>query len=171
MADSSSSGNPFPLAGDNNGGGGGDVDGSVAGASGTSSGGLALSRGALIAIIVVVVVVALVGSMSPPQILPPPSLPSKLTNPPPRTVASSVLFFVAKKREWTVKETLRRSARKVVTVLTPRRSEFPRSVKEGGRSKFDDVPPTPRIKPEYLDLEKGLDKPKKKKGPSFGRKE
>ena len=60
----------------------------------------------------------------------------------------------------------------MVTALTPRRSEFPKSVKEGGsRAKFDDVPPTPRIKTEYLDLEKGLDKPKKKKGPSFGRKE
>ncbi len=169
MADSSSS-SSFPLAGDNSGGGGADVDGSIAGASGTSTGGLVLSRGALIAIIVVVVVVALVGSMSPQS--PPPNLPFRLTNLPSRTVASSVLFFVAKKREWTVKETLRRSARKVVTVLTPRRSEFPRSVKEGsGRARFDDVPPTPRIKPEYLDLEKGLDKPKKKKGPSFGRKE
>ena len=167
MADSSSS-SSFPLAGDNSGGGAADVDGSIAGASGTSTGGLVLSRGALIAIIVVVVVVALVGSMSPQSS--PPNSPSKLTNLPSRTVASSVLFFVAKKREWTVKETLRRSARKVVTVLTPRRSEFPKSVKEG-RAKFDDVPPTPRIKPEYLDLEKGLDKPKKKKGPSFGRKE
>lgn len=88
----------------------------------------------------------------------------------PATVASSVLFFVAKKREWTVKETLRRSARKVVTALTPRRSEFPKSVKEsGGRSRRDDVPPTPRIRPEYLDLEKGLDKSKKKRT-NFGRK-
>lgn len=85
-----------------------------------------------------------------------------------------VLFYVAKKREWTVKETLRRSARKIVTALTPRRSEFPRSVKEstgrgGDRARLDDVPPTPRIKSQYLDLEKGLDKPKKK-GISFGRK-
>jgi hypothetical protein len=54
--------------------------------------------------------------------------------------------------------------------LTPRRSEFPKSVKEsGGRSRLDDVPPTPRIRPEYLDLEKGLDKPKKKRA-NFGRK-
>jgi hypothetical protein len=122
----------------------------VAGASGTSTGGLVLSGGALAAIIVVVVLVALVG------------------------IASMVLFWVAKKREWTVKETLRRSARKVVTALTPRRSEFPKSVKEssgrgGGRSRLDDVPPTPRIKPEYLDLEKGLDKPKKKRA-NFSRK-
>jgi hypothetical protein len=73
-----------------------------------------------------------------------------------------------------MKETLRRSARKVVTALTPRRTEFPRSVKESGsrggrRSRLDDVPPTPRVKPEYLDLEKGLDKSKKKRT-NFSRK-
>ncbi|KAL2260962.1 hypothetical protein VTK26DRAFT_4899 [Humicola hyalothermophila] len=125
------------------------IDGSIEGASGTSTGGVSLSQGALIAIIVVVVVVALVG------------------------IATSTLFYVAKKREWTVKETLRRSARKVVTVMTPRRSEFPKSVKEsssrGGRAGSDDIPPTPRIKPEYLDLEKGIEKPKKKRA-HFSRK-
>lgn len=49
----------------------------------------------------------------------------------------------------------------MVTALTPRRSEFPKSVKQqqaksrGGRARFDDeIPPTPRLKPE--DLEKGL---------------
>lgn len=83
---------------------------------------------------------------------------------------SAVLFYVAKKREWTVKETIRKSARKVVTALTPRRAEFPKSVKEfnpsgsrsgsksrGNKSSLDEVPPTPRIRPEHfnLDLEKG----------------
>ncbi|KAK3905245.1 hypothetical protein C8A05DRAFT_41780 [Staphylotrichum tortipilum] len=139
----------FPLAGQGSDSGGEVVDGSIAGASGTTTGGVALSRGALIGIIIVVVVVAIFG------------------------IATSALFFVAKKREWTVRETIRRSARKVVTVLTPRRSEFPRSVKEstgGGRSKLDDVPPTPRIKAEYLDLEKGLDDAKKKKRGSILRK-
>ncbi|KAK0671990.1 hypothetical protein QBC41DRAFT_314437 [Cercophora samala] len=138
---------PFPLTPteDDVAGHGSPDDGSLAGASGTSSGGITISRGALVAIIVVVVVVALAG------------------------IASSVLFYVAKKREWTVKETIRRSARKVVTALTPRRSEFPRSVKEGrggGRVKLDDVPPTPRLTPERLeDLEKGLEAKKKgKKG-------
>ncbi|KAL2264873.1 hypothetical protein VTJ83DRAFT_7383 [Remersonia thermophila] len=127
MADTSS----FPLSGDPNLDTGEEIDGTSAGASGTSTGGVTLSPGALIAIIVVVVVVALAG------------------------IATSVLFYVAKKREWTVKETLRRSAKKVVTALTPRRTEFPRSVKEGRSGKLDDVPPTPRIKPEHLDLEKG----------------
>lgn len=74
-------------------------------------------------------------------------------------VASAVLFYLAKKKEWKVRESIRRSARKVVTALTPRRSEFPRSVKESGKTsrgrvRLDDVPPTPRLKPE--DIEKGL---------------
>ncbi|KAK4666123.1 hypothetical protein QC763_406690 [Podospora pseudopauciseta] len=145
---------PFPLTPteDDVAGHGTPDDGSLAGASGTSSGGITISRGALVAIIVVVVVVALAG------------------------IASSVLFYVAKKREWTVKETIRRSARKVVTALTPRRSEFPRSVKEGGgsrngRVKLDDVPPTPRLTPERLeDLEKGLEGKKKNKKSNFSRK-
>ncbi|KAK0641202.1 hypothetical protein B0T16DRAFT_461295 [Cercophora newfieldiana] len=132
--------NPFRGGGEDAGAGtagaapGSVADGSAAGASGSSSGSLELSRGGLIAIVIVVVFIALVG------------------------IASTVLFFIAKKREWTMKETLRRSARKVVTALTPRRSEFPKSVKDsvgrGGRmNKLDDVPPTPRIKPS--DLEKG----------------
>lgn len=47
-----------------------------------------------------------------------------------------------------------------MTALTPRRTEFPSSVKDGpmrsraGRSRIDEVPPTPRLKPE--DLEKGF---------------
>lgn len=71
-----------------------------------------------------------------------------------------MLFFVAKKREWKVRENLRKSARRVVTALTPRRAEFPRELKDEGprsksRGRLDDVPPTPKLKPE--DLEKGLD--------------
>ncbi|KAM7207486.1 hypothetical protein V8F20_002172 [Naviculisporaceae sp. PSN 640] len=123
-------------------------DGTAAGASGSSSNGIVISRGGLIAIIIVVVLVALVG------------------------ILSAVLFYIAKKREWTMRETIRKSARKVVTALTPRRTEFPKSVKDfnpsgtgsrsgsksrGNKSSLDEVPPTPRIKPEHfvLDLEKG----------------
>lgn len=60
-----------------------------------------------------------------------------------------------------------------MTALTPRRSEFPKSVKDstgrrgGGRVKLDDVPPTPRIQPD--DLEKGLEKANKKPA-NFSRK-
>ncbi|KAH8897088.1 hypothetical protein GQ53DRAFT_712806 [Thozetella sp. PMI_491] len=132
----------------------GSGDGTIEGASGTSDGSVQISRGALVAIIIVVVIIAILG------------------------ISTSVLFYVAKKREWTIKETLRRSARKVVTALTPRRSEFPKSVKEssgrsrGGRGmKLNDVPPTPRIKPEHLelDLEKGANTTRPKRG-NFSRK-
>jgi hypothetical protein len=88
-------------------------------------------------------------------------------------VSTAVLFYIAKKREWKIRETIRRSARKVVNALTPRRSEFPKSVKEfggdsRGRTRIDDTPPTPRIKPG--DLEKGdstVDKPGKKRSNSI----
>ncbi|KAI1175901.1 hypothetical protein F4777DRAFT_293635 [Nemania sp. FL0916] len=125
-----------PLSGDNSPGGA--VD-DAAGAAGSSPGAAQLSHGALIAIIVVVAVVVVLG------------------------ISTAVLFYLAKKREWRVRESIRRSARKVVTALTPRRSEFPRSIKESsgrssrGRVRLDDVPPTPKLKPE--DVEKGLGKP------------
>ncbi|KAI2633448.1 hypothetical protein GGS21DRAFT_135705 [Xylaria nigripes] len=109
-----------------------------AGAAGSSPGAIQLSHGALIAIIVVVAVVVVFG------------------------ITTAVLFYLAKKREWKVRENIRRSARRVATALTPRRSAFPRSVKKvQGRSsrrhvRIEDVPPTPRLKPE--DVEKGLAK-------------
>lgn len=65
-----------------------------------------------------------------------------------------------------MKETLRRSARKVKTALTPRRTEFPASVKDPETSSTrrmrtrtsDDVPPTPKWRSG--DVEKGLSKAK-----------
>ncbi|KAJ8112991.1 hypothetical protein ONZ43_g5259 [Nemania bipapillata] len=117
----------------------------AAGAAGSSPGAVQLSHGALIAIIVVVAVVVVLG------------------------ISTAVLFFLAKKKEWKVRESIRRSARKVVTALTPRRSEFPRSVKESsgrssrGRVRLDDVPPTPKLRPE--DIEKGLAKSNFRQGP------
>jgi hypothetical protein len=74
-----------------------------------------------------------------------------------------------------MKETIRRSARKVKTVLTPRRTEFPDYVKDGSSSSrrartriADDVPPTPRLTPE--DVEKALgDAKSKKTGRKWGR--
>ncbi|CAK7219245.1 hypothetical protein SBRCBS47491_003780 [Sporothrix bragantina] len=138
MADTTQSAS-FPLGTVSYADGGGSSDGSgvdnAGGASGTSSGGINISHGAMIAIILVVVLVAVIG------------------------ISSAVLFYLAKKREWKVRESIRRSARKVVTALTPRRSEFPKSVKERrpdgsrGRVRLDDVPPTPRLP---KDLEKGL---------------
>lgn len=127
----------------------------AAGASGSSAGAMEISKGAMVAIIVVVVLVGVIG------------------------IGTAVLFYVAKKREWKVRETIRRSARKVVTALTPRRTQFPDSVKEQmsgsgrsreGRVRLDDVPPTPRLP---RDLEKGLgqeDKKADKKRTNFSRK-
>ncbi|KAI5861387.1 hypothetical protein GGS23DRAFT_148853 [Durotheca rogersii] len=116
---------------------GGGIDDS-AGASGSSPGVVQISHEAMIAIIVVVAVVCMLG------------------------ISMAVLFYLAKKREWKVRESIRRSARRVVTALTPRRSEFPKSAKGSssnssrGRVRLDDVPPTPKLRAE--DIEKGLAK-------------
>lgn len=54
-----------------------------------------------------------------------------------------------------MRATIRRSAKRVATALTPRRSEFPSSVKQGKRNsrRIDEVPPTPKVR--GFDLEKG----------------
>jgi hypothetical protein len=139
--------------------------GTEAGASGQDKGG-GISQGGMIAIIVVVVTVSVIGStllFHAVGVAKHPFHPHRQTagtNHSQTTVVSAVLFYVAKKREWKVRESIRRSAKKVVTALTPRRSEFPRELKDGGgprskrRARLDDVPPTPRLRPE--DLEKGM---------------
>lgn len=76
-------------------------------------------------------------------------------------VASSVLWYLAKKRSWEVRKTIRRSARKVATALTPRRSTFPKDIQQQrrstrGASKIDEVPPTPKVR--VSDVEKGNSK-------------
>ncbi|OCT54173.1 hypothetical protein CLCR_00321 [Cladophialophora carrionii] len=78
-----------------------------AGAAGPDTGSVNLSRGATIAIAVVVSVVVILG------------------------VTMTTLFFLAKKRQWTMKETIRRSARKVssavkavTTPMTPKKMTF-----------------------------------------------
>jgi hypothetical protein len=166
---SSSTSDPFPLAteqpytGNDGDANSGAVDVN-AGAAGTSTAAAGISQTAMIAIIVVVSVVGVLGSTSRTILV-----LRNAGNPPPCShvsnqalVSMAVLFYLTKKREWKLREKMRRSARKVVTALTPRRSEFPRSVKEGsgrsgrGRVRLDDVPPTPRLRPE--DLEKGLAK-------------
>ncbi|TAQ85988.1 hypothetical protein B7494_g5688 [Chlorociboria aeruginascens] len=104
---------------------------STAGASGPDSGSITLSKGGLIAIIIVVVVISVFG------------------------IASSVLWYIAKKRSWEVRKTIRKSARKVVTALTPRRSTFPKDVhgqrSSKGLTRIEEVPPTPKF---YGDVEK-----------------
>ncbi|KAI9844616.1 MAG: hypothetical protein M1837_005468 [Sclerophora amabilis] len=69
--------------------GGSDTVDDAGGASGDSTGFVNLSRGATVAIIVVAVVVGVGG------------------------VASAVLFYLAKKRQWEIRRSIRRSARRL----------------------------------------------------------
>ncbi|TVY83663.1 hypothetical protein LSUE1_G002886 [Lachnellula suecica] len=111
---------------------------SEAGAAGPDSGSFTLSRGGIIAIIVVASFVCIFG------------------------IVSAVLWYIAKKRSWEVRATLRRSAKRVATALTPRRTTFPKDVHDRrntrrstrGLTKIDEVPNTPRAK----DIEKGQSK-------------
>lgn len=123
-----------PAAGDAGSSAGSSTGDSDQGAAGPDSGSITISRGGIIAIIVVVVCVVIFG------------------------IASSILWYLAKKRSWEVRKTIRRSARKVATALTPRRSTFPKDVQKVRRSsrgltKIDEVPPTPRARSS--DIEKG----------------
>ncbi|CEJ91064.1 hypothetical protein VHEMI06802 [[Torrubiella] hemipterigena] len=115
--------------------------GTEAGASGDSSANsISLSTGGMIAIIVVVVIVAIIGAVT------------------------ATLFFIAKKREWTIKETIRRSAAKVKRVMTPKRTEFPDSVKRqmgGSTGRRDRRPSTSRSSAD--DVEKAWPLPADKK--------
>jgi hypothetical protein len=60
------------------------------------------------------------------------------------------LYYLAKKRSWEVRKNIRRSARKVATALTPRRSTFLKDVRNSrrqsrrGLQRIDEVPSTPR---------------------------
>ncbi|KAL9113869.1 MAG: hypothetical protein Q9227_002003 [Pyrenula ochraceoflavens] len=107
LAQSPTSSNSFPLATGNNPslnpagspGAPSDPDSAssvnAAGASGGGDGGVDLSNGAIIAICVVVAVVVIIA------------------------VASAILFYLAKKRQWAVRASLRRSVRRL-NPLTPR---------------------------------------------------
>ena len=123
---------------------------SDAGAAGPSSGSIQLSTGALVAVIVAVAVVVIGGSELEKS-------PREATFANCRIVASSVLFYIAKKRSWEVRKTIRRSAKRVVTALTPRRSTFPKDVHQkrptrSGMTRIEEEPHTPS---RSIDLEKG----------------
>lgn len=133
--------------------------GTEAGASGDSSkNSMSISTGGLIAIIVVVVVVTIIGSKCREPFL---CDRFRIFADSSTPVSTATLFFIAKKREWKVRETLRRSARKVAAALTPRRTEFPDSVKgrsgpsrQGRPSRFASKENMLRSSSE--DVEKGL---------------
>ncbi|ERF74562.1 hypothetical protein EPUS_00692 [Endocarpon pusillum Z07020] len=91
----------------------------TAGASGSSQTAISLSTGDQIAIGVVVGLVALIG------------------------MGSAILFYIAKKRQWEVRASLRRSARRVTTAFkarTPVKANFSRRDR-GGAVRID--PPSP----------------------------
>lgn len=146
---------PFPLPTYANPGYDGTKGGDIGNGGDSSTSSMGISTGGLIAIVVIVFVVAIIGGM---QFFPPPGLPSLTSKTP---VCTAILFFIAKKREWKASEVLRHSVKKVVAAITPRRTEFPNSVKRSMKTSKrdrstlsdDDVPPTPRLRPE--DLEKG----------------
>ncbi|KAK2761644.1 hypothetical protein FQN54_001472 [Arachnomyces sp. PD_36] len=71
-------------------------DSDAAGAEGSSSGSINLKKGDEIAIIVVASLVVVIG------------------------VASAILYYLAKKRQWQVRASIRRSARRIAEPFTPR---------------------------------------------------
>ena len=101
----------------------------AAGSAGPDTGSVNLSKGATIAIAVVVSLVVVLGSrfLSNTICLARSMVLTSLCS----AVTMAVLFFMAKRRQWTMKETLRRSARKVssavravTTPLTPKKMTF-----------------------------------------------
>jgi len=113
-----------------------------AGASGSASGGFSLSRGGMIAIIVVVVTVAVLG------------------------ILSITLFIVAKRRQWKVRESIKRASRRLTGRTAPK-SEAQRRKRSGmvaGAGRGQRAPPGTRLvlrkegvisETELKDVEKG----------------
>ncbi|KAL2846790.1 hypothetical protein BJX68DRAFT_268505 [Aspergillus pseudodeflectus] len=104
----------------------------AAGAAGPSSGG-GMSTGGMIALCVIVGVVVIIG------------------------FSSAALFYLAKKRQWKMREKIRRSARHVVqAVKTPLTPRFPRSQRPHPRDRERIPREAARAKPQRLptDVEK-----------------
>ncbi|PFH60589.1 hypothetical protein XA68_10690 [Ophiocordyceps unilateralis] len=108
-----------------------------AGASGNNSGAMSLPTGGLVAIVVIVVAVCLIGA------------------------TTTTLYFLTKKREWKLRERVRKSARRVASVLTPRRAQFPNSARKPGSSSLsgrskptDKAPPSSHTRLEDLEMGK-----------------
>ncbi|KAI9748940.1 MAG: hypothetical protein M4579_007066 [Chaenotheca gracillima] len=105
--------------------GSGSVD-DAAGGSGTNTGFVNLSTGATIAIIVVAVVVGIGG------------------------ISSAVLFYLAKKRQWEIRRSIRRSARRLTGNFTNAKARSANR-KASGLSRLADDPP----RKKNVDIEKG----------------
>lgn len=99
------------------------VDPGDAGASGDAGGSVNLSRGATIAIAVVVSIVAALGGESKRQATFF-SIDWNLAN---FKVISAVLFYLAKKQQWEVRKSIRKSTRRLTGSFKPPNSAVPRS--------------------------------------------
>jgi hypothetical protein len=132
-----------------NGGDDNPQDPSDAGAAGASNGAFTLSKGALAAIIVVAVLVAVGGSKfingSTTLLL--------YTNS--TLAASAILFWLAKKRQWNVRESIRRASRR----FTGRSNVDLTSKRENRRTgvRLNSPPPSKSARAgQNKDVEKGL---------------
>ncbi|KAL4806370.1 hypothetical protein BDV18DRAFT_139339 [Aspergillus unguis] len=105
----------------------------AAGASGKSGGG-GMSSGGMIALCVIVGIVVIIG------------------------LSSATLFYIAKKRQWAMREALRRSAKQVVkAVKTPLTPRFPRNQRPptaSGRREIRREVPMPKLYQRPTDVEK-----------------
>ncbi|RHZ46565.1 uncharacterized protein CDV56_104168 [Aspergillus thermomutatus] len=73
-----------------------------------------------------------------------------------RAVSSTALFFVAKKRQWAMRETIRRSARQVAQAIkTPLTSRFPKVPEQLRRTQTKEDKKETRNQ-RLNDLEKGF---------------
>ncbi|KAF2193931.1 hypothetical protein K469DRAFT_727414 [Zopfia rhizophila CBS 207.26] len=120
---------PSPQGTPNTGYNGGEdnpIDPNDAGAAGSSKGAFALSKGALAAIITVAVLVAVGGTVS------------------------AVLFWLAKKRQWDVRQSIRRASRRLTG-----RSEVSKRQNRRTGVRLNSPPPSRTARKER-DLEKGV---------------
>ncbi|KAF3053605.1 hypothetical protein E8E11_005025 [Didymella keratinophila] len=130
LAQDSSTGSELPPAG-YNGGSDNPQDSDDAGAAGSSKGAFELSSGALVAIIVVAVIVALGG------------------------IASATLWWLAKKRQWDVRQSIRRASRRITGRSTVDASKNRQNRRTGIR--LNSPPPGKNARPKQeRDLEKAL---------------
>ncbi|KAJ4349542.1 uncharacterized protein N0V89_008158 [Didymosphaeria variabile] len=133
-----------------NGGDDNPLDPSDAGAAGAQNGGFSLSKGGLAAIIVVISVVVVVGGET---IVASVLWTQVLTS---HAVASAVLFWLAKKRQWDVRQSLRRASRRITGRSTADLSAAKRQNRRTG-VRLDSPPAGRRNRPgPEKDLEKGL---------------
>jgi nitrogen fixation-related uncharacterized protein len=130
-AQDSSSGSELPPAG-YNGGSDNPEDSDDAGAAGSSKGAFELSSGGLVAIIVVAVIVVIGG------------------------IASATLWWLAKKRQWDVRQSIRRASRRITGRSTIDVSKQNRQNRRTG-IRLNSPPPGKNSRPKQEhDLEKGL---------------